>query len=484
MPVRSTFGGARYSVERLFGGLSTNETLLYAGGVMLRRRGEEAHQLEEVHGIAREFLARHHGSSSESFELSVDNVYFYETLFCIDFKSPWGYEVGVYDRSTRVLEETFWNEGVMGQLVAISATTGATSHRLIVNFDAQRRSSISMHTFQEGAVEEGGEKKIIQPLRILTYNIWNVNPPAYMMRSPAARWKHYSERMAFLCEVIRAQDVDVLLLQEVRLDNSFRGADGSGSQLELLLSCLQLVEKRWQFIFAPAMSMVDKSTCTKTRSEEGLAILTRHAIDVVSIEVLLLPRNLLDGNDDHSRMVLRATVSTPGNHKVDVMTTHFPLSSQSRENAVDFISASAGVRDSPFFQVLSGDLNAEPNDACLQSLQSGSRPFVDAWAETADADEGFTFPACRPVKRIDYVLVRNASASSGCGAVRSVAIVGHRSKEEEEIAERIATKPETGMLDDDSLLWASDHYALRTDLLLLRECDPVHEHIVYVSDEL
>jgi hypothetical protein len=41
---------------------------------------------------------------------------------------------------------------------------------------------------------------------------------------------------------------------------------------------------------------------------------------------------------------------------------------------------------------------------------------VDSWAslhpDRSDARKGFTFPTCNPVKRIDYIFVRNHSLSS------------------------------------------------------------------------
>jgi hypothetical protein len=93
-------------------------------------------------------------------------------------------------------------------------------------------------------------------------------------------------------------------------------------------------------------------------------------------------------------------------------------------------------------QVLTGDFNAEPHeqsikyllgtaDAAEGMLLDDHVPFVDAWeytrrraARDATAEvvheevskevaEGFTFPACSPVKRIDFILVRNNTNAIG-----------------------------------------------------------------------
>jgi hypothetical protein len=117
---------------------------------------------------------------------------------------------------------------------------------------------------------------------------------------------------------------------------------------------------------------------------------------------------------------------------------------QVRKNRQLPSSLSAQVMDTfallTVFQVLTGDFNAEPHeqsikyllgtaDAAEGMLLDDHVPFVDAWehtrartgataAESKEVAEGFTFPACSPVKRIDFILVRNntkaGSASSVC----------------------------------------------------------------------
>lgn len=94
-----------------------------------------------------------------------------------------------------------------------------------------------------------------------------------------------------------------------------------------------------------------------------------------------------------------------------------------------------------------GDFNAEPEEVAIKYLldeanfndhkcsaaedsadkteaeqcvvhTAGARraPFVDAWQHlqtargvSVEEDPGLTFPACNPVKRIDFIMVRNAS---------------------------------------------------------------------------
>lgn len=70
--------------------------------------------------------------------------------------------------------------------------------------------------------------------------------------------------------------------------------------------------------------------------------------------------------------------------------------------------------------MLLGDLNAEPHEDAIRYLleeMPTHSPFVDAWTlihtqNDSSDNAGFTFPACQPVKRIDYILVRNSSSCS------------------------------------------------------------------------
>ena len=100
-------------------------------------------------------------------------------------------------------------------------------------------------------------------------------------------------------------------------------------------------------------------------------------------------------------------------------------------------------------QILTGDFNAEPNEPAYRYItgdheetvtesetegqtateakrESGSRSgleteselvpnFRDAWllgGRSEHESDGYTFPSCNPIKRIDFILVRNATTNS------------------------------------------------------------------------
>jgi endonuclease/exonuclease/phosphatase family metal-dependent hydrolase len=113
------------------------------------------------------------------------------------------------------------------------------------------------------------------------------------------------------------------------------------------------------------------------------------------------------------------------------------------------------ARASPV-QVLTGDFNAEPQEEAISFLLSGAEregdatvegnenqqerrwaPFVDAWEhmrarshsteqvdEAKAVAEGYTFPACSPVKRIDFIMVRNRTADLSIASSAAPPAVG------------------------------------------------------------
>ncbi len=50
------------------------------------------------------------------------------------------------------------------------------------------------------------------------------------------------------------------------------------------------------------------------------------------------------------------------------------------------------------------------------------KAFADCWLVSRASDVGYTFPACNPVKRIDYIFVRNVSLNESAHANRKVKI--------------------------------------------------------------
>lgn len=306
-------------------------------------------------------------------------------------------------------------------------------------------------------------------LSVLSYNLWNTNPPAYLW-GQSVRAKRYWRRVAELRRVIAGAGADVVALQEVRLDHTvppLEKAPSSAAQGEeqealreaarrhgpafapaqvLHVQAPRRGERPWHYVYQPAMLHWDPGR-PLLREEEGVAVLSRHPVSAV--RHFLLPREVGDPTDGHQRICLHVALRVPGVGAVDVLVTHLGLSAAARERAVRVISDYAAANCTGAATILTGDMNAEPHERSMRFLrvregaQCGSpvapapltprpRPparqgeaaidgahsdFRDAWLElhpepeprSKDAGQrrhALTFPSDDPVKRIDYIYAR------------------------------------------------------------------------------
>lgn len=484
----SEFSGDTFSIIKLFDGsiLKGSDPILHYGGVLLRRVDDD---IAGDHDSVMEYLTE----SIDGRDLLFNKLYTYEHIRCFDLSNPnrppYQIEVGLYDKKKRIFESREWRDATIGHLVAIIAQSSSKEFKFLVNVDSSGRRSVMLQTWKElNPSSPSNFKPQSQALNIATYNLWNTNPHSWAVADPSQRLRRYSDRLALFAEVLIKEDADIVLLQEVRLDNSFRTtATDGGNQMSHLLAHLrggvresegdrgrgQTQQHNWEhFYFQPAMSMFDKNN-PRVRVDEGLGIISKYPLDVDALQILLLPRMLTDQSDDHSRIVLRSLVQVSENIRIDTMTSHWSLSAASREAAVKMVHETLGESGGNYFQVFAGDLNAEPTELAIKNMQEahlGNNAFVDAWSSLHSdyrLGTGFTFPACRPVKRIDYIFARNSSGDASlCGYMKRVKIIGTRAREEIELNLPIELAPEVGMLDEESLLWASDHFGLLLTLEL------------------
>lgn len=124
----------------------------------------------------------------------------------------------------------------------------------------------------------------------------------------------------------------------------------------------------------------------------GVAVLSRFPI-------LRIEHRLFDHlREAERRGCLRAEVEV-GGRRLSFVTTH--LDYQHRDNrrfeTEQLISILSGVL-APL--IVAGDFNDEPTGDSYKLMLTR---FADAWAAAPQQDDGLTYPADKPVKRIDYV---------------------------------------------------------------------------------
>jgi endonuclease/exonuclease/phosphatase family metal-dependent hydrolase len=261
-------------------------------------------------------------------------------------------------------------------------------------------------------------------VKAVTLNLWGEQPPL-------------ERRLALVIAGLRSLAPDVVALQEVRevpgrVPNTARAiAEALG--------------------FAAAY----RTATPWGGGEEGLAILSPHAIEKVEAE------ELPHANQHERRIVLGATVMTPAG-PLPVFTTHLNYQmthGQIREDQVVAAETIVARAEGELPRLWMGDFNAVPDAdeiRYLKGLRSvgGKRVFYqDAFQRVRPDDPGFTWaeknPHTRPLqwldtdRRIDYIFV-SARSRDGRGRVNDCRIV-------------FDVPDETGC-------YASDHFGLYADV--------------------
>ncbi len=208
---------------------------------------------------------------------------------------------------------------------------------------------------------------------VCTYNVWHFTPP-------------YHARLAAIARLLRAEECDVVLLQELRMRWTFAGS-------AFLIADLARSFPGFSYDFRPAMAYLER----RAFEMEGLGVLSR--LPLLAVEAQALSNNATaDPEDEHRRLLLRATVALGGARTLQLFNTHMSLSRGARlRNAAEIVAALEAAGPGP--QLLAGDLNAEPDDPLYGRLLAG--------AALADVGQsGPTFQAWNLTKRIDFVLAR------------------------------------------------------------------------------
>lgn len=194
-------------------------------------------------------------------------------------------------------------------------------------------------------------------------------------------------------QTLAAMDADVIGLQEVDVHWSSRSE--WRDQARTLAEALDM-----RVFFAPIYSFEPLEE-GEPRREYGLAVLTD--LPVVHTENHDITRLSTQGSDPVPEPApgFPEVVVEAAGARVHVYATHLDYRadpSVRRAQVADMLEI-LDTDPEGAQQVLVGDFNAEPHAAELAPLWTR---LVDSWRVTGSGD-GHTFPAGRPIKRIDYI---------------------------------------------------------------------------------
>src|SRR2546423_4053830 len=183
-----------------------------------------------------------------------------------------------------------------------------------------------------------------------------------------------------IAEVIKQQHVDLMGLQEVD-----RGVERT-QHIDEIAELAKLTKMDYAFAF----------NLKYQGGQYGVAILSRYPITATDHR---LYKNLREAE---RRGFIRAEVKIDG-RVVNFVTTH--LDYQYEDGRVfETQQLLDGLKEVKGPLIVVGDFNDVPAGGAYQLMRG---QFRDSWIDISAASEGFSYPADKPVKRIDYILFRS-----------------------------------------------------------------------------
>jgi endonuclease/exonuclease/phosphatase family metal-dependent hydrolase len=197
------------------------------------------------------------------------------------------------------------------------------------------------------------------------------------------------DNIADVARLIRSTNVDIALLQEVDRNTN---RSGNVDQVQTLAA-------------ATGFGSAFGRSLDYDGGQYGIAALARHGF--IYDETVGLPVTPLQerAGGSHEPRVALLAVAASGLGRLQTINTHLDASGTDsyRRQEVEGVLNIVRARLSAVTPVLvAGDFNSEPDSAVVSRLRdTGLR---DAWTDCGRGD-GFTYPADRPTKRIDYVFL-------------------------------------------------------------------------------
>lgn len=196
-------------------------------------------------------------------------------------------------------------------------------------------------------------------------------------------------RRRLLCEAIRENQPDIVALQAVCSAPGIENGADQATQLSRLLPDYRHV------FFYPA-------SIAGNGREEGSAILARLPIREPGVREL----SLREGLDDTNPRVIQHARFDLGRNALNVFNAYFSWVPEQAADNIDEGLAFLGKADGPLLLV--GDFNTPPDSPLLARLKDAG--YIDLWEQAHPGEDGFTFAADHPGKRIDYAFANEELA--------------------------------------------------------------------------
>ena len=213
-----------------------------------------------------------------------------------------------------------------------------------------------------------------QPIRVLVLNMH------------AGKDAKGADNLGGVADLVKTTRADLVLLQEVD-----RGTTRSGKvdQIDRLAA-----STRSASAFAPSL-------VSYQGGQYGIAALAREFLGYhITIPLAVAPVQTRAGGSREPRVALLAFATVRGAPWRLVNTHVDPSDAAARTQELRQVAAIAREQPADRPLVVGGDLNATPDDPGLAAFRDAG--LRDAWLECGSGD-GFTYPADKPVKRIDYL---------------------------------------------------------------------------------
>ncbi len=214
-----------------------------------------------------------------------------------------------------------------------------------------------------------------------------------------------------LADFVRRERPDVVLLQEVDVGTTRSGGVDQPAVLERLTGYHAAFGK----------------TLDYQGGQYGIAILSRwpiarHALRHLPID----PPQARAGGSTEPRGALIAEVAAPTG-RITVVNTHLDATSDRyrRQEMATLTAVVDSLRRAGHRRLLvGGDVNSEPGSG-VDSLARAAG-WTDAWTACGDGSAGLTFPARRPVKRIDVLWFTTGAVGCARASVPVDTLSDHR----------------------------------------------------------